>query len=682
MSKSKLRLDITSLTPRQRRRIFLKKFNNICQMNIKSNLEVQNNISGSNGPENIEQLSQQQNVLKEIDFNYSNVMHTHKIIENEDDLISEHSRIGTDNNSFHSSISSDEFSNKTDIISDIRLWAIENHVTHSATSSLLKILVKYGHDLPLDARTLFQTPKQVDIIEMTPGKYYHAGLSDSLRKSIRKHYCQSNLPSQININVNIDGLPLTKSSGSQFWPILGSIVADFYTEPFIIGVYHGFQKPKCCNTFLKYFKDDCLEIFRTGIVQYSKKITVKLNAFICDAPARSFIKGTRGHNAYFGCGNCIQEGDYIENRVTYPEINAIVRSEESFKLKQQEEHHKMTSNLEDLNIGMVTQFPLDYMHLVLLGIMKRLLQFWIKGKHNVRMVATQITLASTSLLSMSSFLPKEFARKPRKLDEVDRFKATELRQLLLYTGPVIFLKKLSRDKYVHFLSLSIAIRILCSKEYCVQLLDYAHSLLLHFVENYGTLYGCQYISYNVHNLIHLCYYVKLWGMLDEFSAFKFENYMQKIKSKIRSSSRPLEQLANRCIEDNLNITNVEKIYPISKVRIINGRKIIKSVQCKGFYLNTRAADNCCSLLDDTTVSLTKIYFKNKQIYVIAKKYLNIKSFFHIPCDSLNIGIKQINELQYELITIPLSDIKSKCIKLPLCDEEAVVLPLLHQQEIC
>lgn len=98
----------------------------------------------------------------------------------------------------------------------------------------------------------------------------------------------------------------------------------------------------------------------------------------------------------------------------------------------------MISNLEDLNIGMVIQFPLDYMHLVLLGIMKKLLQFWIKGKHNVRMVATQITLASTSLLSMSSFLPKEFARKPRKLDEVDRFKATELRQLLLYTGPIIF----------------------------------------------------------------------------------------------------------------------------------------------------------------------------------------------------------------------------------------------------
>jgi len=76
---------------------------------------------------------------------------------------------------------------------------------------------------------------------------------------------------------------------------LSSIVADFYTEPFIIGVYHGFEKPKCCNTFLKYFKDDCLEIFQTGIVEYGTKITVKMNVFICDAPAKSFIKGIKGH---------------------------------------------------------------------------------------------------------------------------------------------------------------------------------------------------------------------------------------------------------------------------------------------------------------------------------------------------------------------------------------------------
>lgn len=77
MPKSKLKLDITCLTPRQRRRIFLKNFYNICQMTVKNSngLEVQNEfVNESNEPDDIEQLPQQQNILREIDFDYSNVI--------------------------------------------------------------------------------------------------------------------------------------------------------------------------------------------------------------------------------------------------------------------------------------------------------------------------------------------------------------------------------------------------------------------------------------------------------------------------------------------------------------------------------------------------------------------------------------------------------------------------------
>lgn len=152
MSKSKLRLDITCLKPRQRRRIFLKKLQNISQMTINSNLKVQNDvISESNEPDNIEQLSQSQtqNVLNEINFNYSNVTNIHNFTVNNGDLISELSEISIDKNSLQSSVSCDEFFDKTDIINDIRLWVIENCISHFAVSNLLKILIKYGHDLPM-----------------------------------------------------------------------------------------------------------------------------------------------------------------------------------------------------------------------------------------------------------------------------------------------------------------------------------------------------------------------------------------------------------------------------------------------------------------------------------------------------------------------------------------------------
>lgn len=56
------------------------------------------------------------------------------------------------------------------------------------------------------------------------------------------------------------------------------------------------------------------------------------------------------------------------------------------------------------------------------------------------------------------------------------------------------------------------------------------------------------MGYNVHNLIHLAGDVKAHGSLDEFSAFKYENLMYKIKRKLKQSSLPLQQLHNRLVE--------------------------------------------------------------------------------------------------------------------------------------
>jgi len=40
------------------------------------------------------------------------------------------------------------------------------------------------------------------------------------------------------------------------------------------------------------------------------------------------------------------------------------------------------------------------------------------------------------LASVRKHISDEFARKPRSLSEVKMWKATELRQFLLYTGPI------------------------------------------------------------------------------------------------------------------------------------------------------------------------------------------------------------------------------------------------------
>ena len=57
-------------------------------------------------------------------------------------------------------------------------------------------------------------------------------------------------------------------------------------------------------------------------------------------------------------------------------------------------------------------------------------------------------------------MASEFARKPRGLDEVKMWKATEYRQFLLYTGYLVLEGVLGPESYSYFLCLSIAFRIL------------------------------------------------------------------------------------------------------------------------------------------------------------------------------------------------------------------------------
>lgn len=157
--------------------------------------------------------------------------------------------------------------------------------------------------------------------------------------------------------------------------------------------------------------------------------------------------------------------------------------------------------------------------------MRKLVYLWTKSKKikrqasNIpflnygRLTPHQVEDFSTSLENMKSHISEEFKRKPRSLIHLDRWKAMEFRQLLLYTGPVILKDILDKNCYLHFLVLHCAIRILCDSERQEDFIDYAHSLLVCFVEGFSKLYGKEFVSYNVHGLLHVCDDVKQFGSL-------------------------------------------------------------------------------------------------------------------------------------------------------------------------
>lgn len=84
---------------------------------------------------------------------------------------------------------------------------------------------------------------------------------------------------------------------------------------------------------------------------------------------------------------------------------------------------------------------------------------------------------SNKLGKFHSSIPLKFARQPRSVPEVDRWRATEFRQFLLYTGPPALSGVLTDVVYNHFMLLSVAITLLESSKLCSAHEDYAHSLL-------------------------------------------------------------------------------------------------------------------------------------------------------------------------------------------------------------
>ena len=190
--------------------------------------------------------------------------------------------------------------------------------------------------------------------------------------------------------------------------------------------------------------------------------------------------------------------------MTFPEVNSPVRTDLSFEMMSDDEHHTGKSPLVDAGIGMVSSFPHDYMHLLCLGVVRRLLDSWIApGPLLCRLSSHQMQLISNELVGLRSFIPMDFARKPRQLSERLRWKATELRQFLLYTGPVVLRNVLSASVYNNFMLLSVAIFILASPSLSANLHDFAHTLLVSFVTHSGELYGPEFVTYNVHGLTHL-----------------------------------------------------------------------------------------------------------------------------------------------------------------------------------
>lgn len=443
-------------------------------------------------------------------------------------------------------------------------------------------------------------------------------------------------------------------------------------KPIVVGIYKGAQKPHDPNIFFEKFVADVKAIISNGGIHFrGGKIPIKLRCFIADAPARAFILNHRGHMSFHPCSKCKVSGTQSDGRCVFNGVDHPLRTDEEYALCIDEDHHKEgRSPLSALPMGMVTQVPFEYMHSVNLGLMKKLLTAWVHGKFSrkAKLSGRSISRISNRLNIFKKYCPMEFARQPRPLDVYSKYKATEFRQFLLYTGPVVLYGILDEQLYKHFLLLHCAIRVLVSKCSSRKDLKFAELALQKFVLRCNSLYGPNFNSYNVHCLVHLVNDVRRLGNLDSFSAFPYENNTSIFRKYCRKPDLPLQQFFNRMTEQQLHGSkpnlNIESSIRVSMPRN-NGLHYCK-IQFNKLYLSTDIRDNCCILLDGSICIVSNIVADNRSYRLAVKRFLEVDNFYNIgDIVSSAFGVYKCGNISSEIVLVKLNEVKAKCYRMPL-----------------
>lgn len=201
----------------------------------------------------------------------------------------------------------------------------------------------------------------------------------------------------------------------------------------VIGIYYGYGKPSDVKKILQPFVAEAMSVLQNGVsldIKGRENLLVKIRSFICDSPARAFIKGKLAYyvafdflyifwekintapgrcihslqyfheNVYYvinlnfhgeklslflgvvnfnskqGCQKCTITGEYsyVSHCTYFPRRQCEKRTDEKFRSKHYVSHYKVDTPLTQLPIDMIEDFPVaDSLHLIDLGIMKKCL---------------------------------------------------------------------------------------------------------------------------------------------------------------------------------------------------------------------------------------------------------------------------------------------------------------------
>ena len=119
------------------------------------------------------------------------------------------------------------------------------------------------------------------------------------------------------------------------------------------------------------------------------------------------MKRIKGHSGYYSCEQRELQGEWHSRLVrVFTEMDARLRTDESFFQMSDYDHHHIVSPLTELNFELVIGFPLNYVHLVCLGVVRKIVFLWLFGPTKTKLQSNVINQILSRLFALKSHMPK------------------------------------------------------------------------------------------------------------------------------------------------------------------------------------------------------------------------------------------------------------------------------------
>ncbi|KAK3929480.1 50S ribosomal protein L36 [Frankliniella fusca] len=279
----------------------------------------------------------------------------------------------------------------------------------------------------------------------------------------------------ISLSWYTDGISIFECSTYTLWPFLFVInelspEERFKPENVILGGLWGCNEKPHPNVFLlplynqlKSLSEGCqVKVFNS---EEELKVHVYLLFGTCDVPAKAAFMNMKGHAGYFSCPKCLIKGEKSARTgnvmVFLHEDNLEPRTEQNY----QECVSESINVKDDYNgvfgpsiLSFMTASPfissvsIDSMHCVQLGLTKQLINLWFNPTFSTEKfsLSQKTDIVNHRLFSLK--MPHFVQRIPVGVDKLVYWKATLLRNFLLYFCLLVMKGVMQQEYYDHLFS--------------------------------------------------------------------------------------------------------------------------------------------------------------------------------------------------------------------------------------